>query len=132
MKVKPRYFHGAADDDPDAWIEHIEAIFKANQWDEDDVRIAKAVVAQRGVAERWQASHPEFFQPGYTWEQFRETFLARWRPEDFADRLVESIFSTCQFRNEPVKDYAERFGAAVRLAAGPQGNVVELQNKYRT
>ena len=58
----------------------------ANEWNEDAVKISKALVVLKGSAERWASSVEAIVTvDGYTWDQFKHLFLTRFRPPNFIE-----------------------------------------------
>ena len=53
MRTRTPEFFGGPNEDPDAWIQKVGRVALASEWDEDAVKISKALVALKGSAERW-------------------------------------------------------------------------------
>ena len=71
MRTRTLEFSGAPNEDPDAWIRKVGRVALANEWDEDAVKISKALVALKGSAERWASpGEATVTAAGYTWDQF--------------------------------------------------------------
>ena len=71
MRTRTPEFSGAPNEDPDAWIRKVGRVALANEWEEDAVKISKALVALKGSAERWASSvEATVTTARYTWDQF--------------------------------------------------------------
>ena len=133
MRTRTPGFSGAPNEDPDAWIRKMGRVALANEWDEDAVKISKALVALKGSAERWASSvEATVTAAGYTWDQFRHLFLTRFRPPDFVERLREALFTIKQLPGEYVIDYAERYRTGfTTLAEETGGNADDYIRDHR-
>ena len=133
MRTRTPEFSGAPNEDPDAWIRKVGRVALANEWDEDAVKISKALVALKGSAERWASSvEATVTAAGYTWDQFRHLFLTRFRPPDFVERLREALFTIKQLPGEYVIDYAERYRTGfTTLAEETGGNAEDYIRDHR-
>ena len=133
MRTRTPEFSGAPNEDPDAWIRKVGRVALANEWDEDAVKISKALVALKGSAERWASSvEATVTATRYTWDQFRYLFLTRFRPPDFVERLREALFRIKPLPREYVIDYAEwyRIGFTT-LAEETGGNADDYIRDHR-
>ena len=118
MKIKPPKFSGQEGEDPDAWIRKFNRVAQSNRWTADDVKVANALVALRGSADRWASSgETDFTAGGVTWEMFERAFLERWRPINFQEQLRSELYAIKQQPEEPILEYAERYREASRLLA---------------
>ena len=108
MRTRTPEFFGAPIEDLDTCIRKGGRVTLANEWDEDAVKISKALVALKGSAKRWASSVESTITAAkYTWDQFGHLFLTRFRPLDFVERLREALLTIKQLPKEYVIDCAE-------------------------
>ena len=133
MRTRTPEFSGAPNEDLDAWIRKVGRVALADEWDGDVVKISKALVALKGLAERWVSLvEATIIAAGYTWDQFRHLFLTRFRPPDFVERLREALFTIKQLLGEYVIDYAERYHTGfTTLAEETRGNADDYIRDHR-
>ena len=90
MKTRPLEYWGSKDEDLDTWIRQIERVFDANEWTEDRMKVSRAKVALKGLAEHWATASDHLLILGAcTWEEFKRLFRPRFRPSDFEQNAAK-------------------------------------------
>ena len=78
MNARLLGYWGNRDEDPNAWIQHIECVFDPKEWLEDLINVSRAKVAQKGLAEHYATAHDHLIPPAtFTWEEAKWLFRAR-------------------------------------------------------
>ena len=115
-----RPFSGSQNDEPaDQWIVHLKRVFSFIGLDgaSETERVNYALLCMKAEAERWSLNFErKFANRPPTWMEFEEAFLERFCNPGSEEDALRRLVNICQFRDEAVRAYAERFRVLVAVA----------------